>query len=208
MPSEYKYVNKEEILDFDKVYHIYNRSIGNELLFRKEKDYYFFLQKLERYILPIADIYAYCLMPNHFHLLIRTRIEEETLINLKKQSKKDGVKVLTQTFSNFFNSYSKSYNKVHKRMGRLFLYPFKRILVDKEDYLLTLVNYIHRNPIHHGFVKNYTEWKYSSFNAIIENKPSIVNRDLLLDYFTSVGDFIAFHEMKKVFKDSEKYFLE
>lgn len=208
MLSEYKYVNKEERLDFDEVYHIYNRAIGNELLFRNEHDYYFFLRKLTRYLNPIAEIYVYCLMPNHFHLLIRTRLEEEILINLKRKSNKDGVKVLTQTFSNFFNSYSKSYNKVHKRMGRLFLYPFKRILVDNEDYLLTLVNYIHRNPIHHGFEKNYSDWKYSSFYAIVENKSSIVNRDLLLAYFTSVGDFIAFHEMKKVFKDSRKYFLE
>lgn len=208
MPPKCKYVNKQEKLDFDRVYHIYNRSIGSELLFRNEQDYYFFLRKLERYIYPIAEIYAYCLMPNHFHLLIRTRFEKKVLINLKRKSNQEGVKILTQTFSNFFNSYSKSYNKVHKRMGRLFLYPFKRILVDKEDYLLTLIKYIHRNPIHHGFTKNYSDWKYSSFNDVIEDKLSIVNRDHLMNYFTSVEDFILFHEKKKIFKDSEKYFLE
>ncbi len=208
MNSNSKYVNREEKLDFSKVYHIYNKSIGNELLFREKSDYYFFLRKFERYILPIAEIYAYCLMPNHFHLLLKIRPEEDVIKNLNKISNDTGVKVLHQTFSNFLNSYAKSYNKAHKRAGRLFLYSFKRILVYKEDYLFTLINYIHRNPIHHRFVNNFADWDYSSYNEIISNETTIISRDFVLSYFASIDEFIVFHKQNKTTPESEKYLLE
>jgi len=73
-------------------------------------------------------------------------------------------------------------------MGRLFLYPFKRILVDKEDYLLFLINYIHRNPIHHGIVKNFSDWKYSSYNTILSDKFTKIERSYILQLFGSVND--------------------
>ena len=208
MQSGYKYVNKEEKFDFGNIYHVYNKAIGSELLFRKEDDYYFFLQKLERYIFPVAEIYSYCLMPNHFHLLIKIRSDEDVIKNLKRISNYAGVKILHQTFSNFLNSYAKSYNKVHKRAGRLFLYPFKRILVEEDEYLLTLINYIHRNPIHHGLVKNFSDWKYSSYNTLLSNGLTKISRDYVLSKFVSIDEFIAFHEQNKTTPGSEKYYLE
>lgn len=203
-----KYVNKEEKLEPGKVYHVYNKAIGDELLFRNQDDYYFFLQKLERYIFPVANIYSYCLIPNHFHFLIQTRKEDVLIEMLKRKSIEDGGKLIQQSFSNFFNSYSKSYNKSHNRAGRLFLYSYKRILVDRDDYMLILINYIHRNPIHHGLVKDFFEWKYSSYNAILSNKATKLSRDFVLSYFTSNDDFIAFHNENKTKPGLEKYWLE
>ena len=206
--SEYKYVYKEEKLDFGNVYHVYNKAIGNDLLFRKEDDYYFFSKKLERYINQVAEIYSYCLLPNHFHFLIKTKQEDEMPDILKKKSSEDERNPFHQTFSNFFNSYSKSYNKAHNRAGRLFLYPFKRILVDQEDYLLCLINYIHRNPIHHGIVKDFFDWKHSSYNAILSGKSTKIERNYILHLFGSINDFIVFHEQNKTKPGIDKYYLE
>jgi len=208
MQSGYKYVYKEEKLDFDKVYHVYNKAIGSESLFRKDDDYYFFLQKLERYILPVAEIYSYCLLPNHFHFLIYTRQEEDIKQRLKKKSFENERNPIHQSFSNFFNSYSKSYNKAHNRAGRLFLYPFKRILVDKDDYMLMLINYIHRNPIHHGLVRNFSDWKYSSYNTILSNKSTKIERSHILQLFGSIDEFIVFHKQNKTKSGIDKYYLE
>ncbi len=206
--SGHKYVNKEEVLDFGKIYHIYNKAIGNELLFRNEDDYFFFLRKLEKYILPIACVYSYCLIPNHFHFLVYTKPEDEVKQRLTEKPFKKERNPLHQSFSNFFNSYSKPYNKAHNRMGRLFLYPFKRILVEKEDYLLCLINYIHRNPIHHGIVKNFSDWKYSSYNAIISKGSTKIKKTNILQLFSSVNDFVIFHEHNKTKPGIDKYYLE
>ena len=208
MKSRHKNVNKEEILDFEKIYHIYNKAIGNDLLFRTEEDYYFFLQKLDRFILPVAEIYSYCLIPNHFHFLIYTRQEEDIKQRLKKKSFENERNPVHQSFSNFFNSYTKSFNKAHKRAGRLFLYPFKRILVDKEDYLIYLINYIHRNPIHHGLVENFADWKYSSYNTILSKKSTKIERSHILQLFGSIDDFVVFHEHNKTKPGMDKYYLE
>ncbi len=208
MKPGYRYVQKQEKLDFGNIYHIYNKAVGNELLFKTPDDYNFFLRKVARFLLPVADIYAYCLIPNHFHFLIRTKQEEELIELIKGKSDEKGSKVFQQSFSNFFNSYSKSYNKAHDRAGRLFLYPFKRILVDKDDYLLALIKYIHRNPIHHGIVKDFSDWKYSSYNAILSTDETKVNRGFVLGFFGSIEDFINFHEQNKKPPEIDKYYLE
>lgn len=67
----------------DCVYHIYNHANGSENLFRNEENYHYFLSKYAEYIFPIADTYAYCLMPNHFHLMVRIRTEKEIMAYLK-----------------------------------------------------------------------------------------------------------------------------
>ena len=199
-----KIVNKYEKLEFGKFYHILNKAVGHELLFRTYQDYFYFLAKTQHYILPIADIYSYCLIPNHFHFLIKIKEEED----IETKFLKKGNNVLQQTFGNFFNSYSKSYNKVYKRKGSLFLRPFKRILVDDEKYLLSLITYIHRNPIHHNIKKEYSDWKYSSYNAIISNKSTKIKRMEVIELFGSKEDLITFHEQNKPRKGLGKYLLE
>lgn len=62
-----------DLFEPDQVYHIYNRANGNENLFRESRNYRFFLQKYFAYINPVAETYAYCLLPNHFHAMIRVR---------------------------------------------------------------------------------------------------------------------------------------
>jgi REP element-mobilizing transposase RayT len=200
--------NKTNGLQFGKIYHIFNKALGSELLFSSEKDYHFFLQKLKRFITPYARIFSYCLIPNHFHLLIQAKEEEE--ISFKSHSLKnlDNEKIFTQKFSDLFNSYSKSYNKAYDRKGRLFLYSFKHIEVIREDYLVYLICYIHRNPIHHGLTFNYEDWKYSSYNTFLSNKPTQIEREYILDIFGSRNEFVNFHNLNKTKRGLKEFIIE
>ncbi len=67
----------------DNYYHIYNRANGDEKIFKSEENYRFFLEKFQFYIVPIADVFSFCLMPNHFHFLVRFKSEKEILLNLQ-----------------------------------------------------------------------------------------------------------------------------
>lgn len=203
-----KKANKTEILSFNEYYHIYNRAVGDEKLFKSSDDYYYFLEKLKRYILPIANIHAYCLLPNHFHLLIRTKEESHPIDSINKTHSIITVEKFHLAFKNLFISYSKSFNKVYRRMGGLFIHPYKRILVEDDSYLLSLICYIHRNPIHHGFVDDYKLWKYSSYSSYIDETPDFIDRDVVLEYFGGIENFISFHEGNKTIKGSKRYFIE
>jgi len=197
-------VNQSEVLSFGETYHIYNKTVGNELMFKTENDYQYFLNKLTRFILPISNIYAYCLIPNHFHLLLGIK-EMDTISNLLHIENENSMQ---RKFTNFFISYSKSFNKAHQRQGRLLLQSFKRILVEDGDYFTSLINYIHRNPIHHGIVTNYMDWKYSSYNAFLSDHKTNIDKAEVLAYFDSLEDFVTFHEENKIKPGTEKYYLE
>ena len=113
-------------------YHIYNHAVGKENLFTTDSDYLYFLAKLKEYILPICDLFAYCLMPNHFHLIVRVKDESEIeQIISKKTSRSIDFEFqlksnpdyfsdsLSKIFSNFLNTYAKHYNYKRKRQGSL-----------------------------------------------------------------------------------------
>lgn len=186
------------------VYHIYNHANGNENLFRKEKNYIYFLDRYRQYIQPIAVTFAYCLMPNHFHFLIRIHSEEELtkfLIKKMKLSEEDhgGVEELirrlpSQQFSNLFNGYTKAINKAFNRKGSLFQPNLKRKVVEDERYFTTLIRYIHLNPVIHGFVDDANRWKYSSLPAYNSDKPSYLARKTVFDWFDGKELFQEYHK--------------
>jgi len=71
-----------------------------------------------------------------------------------------------------------------------------------------LINYIHRNPIHHGYIDDYSKWEYSSYNSCLSKKPTKINRKAVLSFFYSKQDFIKFHEENKTKPGMEEYYLE
>lgn len=188
-------------------YHIYNHSIGSEQVFREDKNYRFFLKKIKKYILPIADIYSYCLMPNHFHLLVKLKDEEELQLlesfpkfeTLEKsdsdisQREKLSSDYISKQYANLFSSYTQSYNKEYKRRGSLFIKNFKRKRIKDESYFLRVVNYIHFNPVNHGFVDRPADWEYSSYNAIISKSKTLVKRNEVLEWFGGLANFMYCH---------------
>lgn len=192
----------------ESYFHIYNHSIANELIFREDKNYLFFLEKYKQHIVPVAKTLVFCLMPNHFHFLVRIKNSEviEELILRSQKGQKDYSALVTvdqkesyvanflsKQFSNLFSSYTQSYNKKYNRRGSLFLKNFKRKPVEDDAYFVRLVNYIHRNPVNHGFVNNAGEWKFSSYNAIISKKPTMICRNEVLDWFGGLENFVFNH---------------
>lgn len=185
----------------EKVYHIYNHANGSENLFRTPENYRYFLQKYGEYINPFAETYAYCLMPNHFHLLVKIRSEEEILYFLRlKNPSLQGLEtleefscIISKQFSNLFNGYSQAYNKRYDRKGSLFIPRFKRKPVDNDGYLTQLIAYIHLNPVKHGFCKHMLDWEFSSIHAYNSESPGKLNRSYLTQWFGNKQAFIDFH---------------
>jgi putative transposase len=201
---------KNDPLEFNHYYHIFNRANGNERLFITKDDYQYFIKKLQRFLKPLMSIYSYCFLPNHFHLLIKTKDITEIKAEFKSKYSNNYKKIIIQSFSNLFNSYTKSFNKVHSRNGKLFEQSFKRKWIISSDIesLKQVTYYIHRNPIHHNFVRDYKSWNYSSYKDIISNKSCILKTAEVLQWFGGKKEFEDFHEIKiKEFKE-EKYFID
>ncbi|TAG54039.1 MAG: hypothetical protein EAZ27_09770 [Cytophagales bacterium] len=185
-----------------QIYHIYSHANGNENIFRNEENYHFFLKKYANHVEQIADTFAYCLMPNHFHILVRIKSEEElTKVWTEKfdgstklfEGLKTLEKLVIQEFSNVLNGYTQALNKVFNRKGSLFMHPFKRKLIDNETYFTRVVYYIHSNPVHHGFVKNIEDWKHSSYHSLISNKETKLDRNEVLKWFFGKEEFVKYH---------------
>ncbi len=184
-----------EPLQYGQYYHVYNRGNNGEILFREQRNYPYFLKLYAKYIEPVAETYAYCLMSNHFHLLVRIKEYEEC--EEVCQSFKDWQTYKhvypSRAFSNLFGTYAKTFNKSYQRTGSLFEKPFRRKLVDNDRYFTALVVYIHRNPQMHGFVTDFRDWPYSSYSAMVSDKATRVRRETVLGWFNDRRGFKEVH---------------
>jgi putative transposase len=191
-------------LEYEKYYHIYNHAVGGRELFRTHDNFEYFLALYDKYISPIAQTFAWVLMPNHFHLLVRINSEKEIADNLQhlhltgfqNLSGVKNPKPLHQYFSNLFNAYTKAFNKYHDARGALFERPFKRKLIDNEKYLKQVILYIHNNPIHHGFCKHLPEYPWSSYLACISIKPTKLHCEVVIGWFDNEANFKTKHNEK------------
>ena len=183
------------------IFHIYNRGNNKEKIFFDEQDYraFFFrfglclgfteeeLKKEKLTSLPYSriritetnknhfNLHSFCLMPNHFHLLIE-QIGDIPISNL---------------MSKLCTSYSKYINKKHKRIGHIFQDQFKAVLIKDNPQLMWTSAYIHMNPIKDKLVKNPEDYKWSSYQdfALNRNLP-IINKELLIETFGNQENFI------------------
>lgn len=181
-------------------FHAYNHGNGDDNIFRSDDNYLYFLSKYELHIIPFSEIYAYCLMPNHFHFLLRIKDEDFLIPYFKLDDRPESEsleklpELISRKFSNYFNAYSKAFNKRYDRIGRLFRSSLKRKQVDDENYLRELIRYIHYNPIHHGFVKNLTDWPYSSYHSFINGEAGHIERKTVFELFGGEEGFHEFHQ--------------
>lgn len=162
-------------------YHVYNRGNNRENIFIEEKNYHYFMKLYARHIEPIAETYAYCLLRNHFHFLVR--IKDEPL-----------PKPPSQALSNLFNAYARAFNKMYQRTGALFQRPFGRIRVETDAHFQILVAYIHQNPQKHGFVDDFRDWPFSSYQALLSDKPTRLEREGVLMWFINRAGFLKVHQ--------------
>ena len=180
-----------------KYYHIYNRGINSGILFKEKTNYEHFLKLYDFHINPIAETYAWCLMKNHFHFLIR--IKEENEITSEN-------KILpSQSFSNLFNAYTKAFNKSYNRHGSLFERPFRRKLINHERYFQNLITYIHNNPVHHQICDHPLEYSWSSYLTCISEKPTKLMRDDVIRIFENIENFTYMHEQKDNYFSIENF---
>jgi len=186
-----------------KTYHIYNCGINGCDLFRENENYEYFLNLYDKHISPVADTYAWVLMKNHFHLLVRIK-EEEYFSNLEGFQNLRGLK-LHQPFSNLFNAYTKAFNKRYGRSGSLFQNRFHRKLVSDIDYFKRLVVYIHNNPVHHRFTEYAMDYPWSSYLTCISIKSTHLQRDAVIGWFDSEANFKATHDKPGDFTDLEQW---
>jgi len=198
------------VLELDRYYHIYNRANGNDKLFLNDDNYQYFLKKFTFYISPIANIFAYCLMPNHFHFIVRIKGNEE-LRTLQGFETLEGLvqsKKISQQFSHLFNSYSQAYNKQNTRKGSLFIPRFNRKPITTKSYLKNTINYIHQNPVYHKYVSELEEWKYSSYNSFLNTETNHLCSQETIDLFGDLDNFIYYHQLKKAEQLAKELSLE
>ena len=181
-----------------EIYHIYNRGTEKRQTFEDSRDYNRFLKTIRYYQVEgpkpklslflvlsnpqldqnkkIVQILSYCLMPNHFHLLVR-------------QSKEGGI---TEFLKKSLNSYTKYYNTKHTRVGPLLQGEFKAVLVETNEQFVHLSRYIHLNPIAALLVKDLKDFKWSSYEEYINNTEGICPKNEILSFFKSPKDYEQF----------------
>jgi len=161
-------------------YHVYNRGCNRERIFT-ETDNYLYLLKLIKRNLPGASVHmtAYCLMPNHYHFLMRCDADR-------------GVGLFIQRL---FNGYSQAFNRRNNRSGTLFEGRSKSIMVTDERYVMRLCGYIHLNPVVAGLVSAPEKWPYSNYQEwIAERAGSLIDREFISMYFHGPDEYKAFIE--------------
>ncbi len=169
-------------------YHIYGKGIQDARIFIEERNYSYFLELSYKHLTSLVDIYAYCLMGNHFHMLIKVKPKPVD------GPVGDASNTVSHGFNNLLNAYAKSYNNTYKRSGGLWRQPFGRQLILSESYLTRVIYYIHTNPVKHSFTNDFTSWPHSSYHALISDEPTILKREELLELFGNRSSIIEFHK--------------
>jgi putative transposase len=197
MPSR----NRNKIYDADSYYHIYNRGVNKRVIFKDKQDYAVFVTLLRRYLdkehfkdrwgreyeslREEIELLAFCLMPNHFHLLIY-------------QHDPQGITHLMHRVSSAYSIY---FNKKHKRTGHLFQERFKASSIVQDNYLLHISRYIHLNP------PDYQNWEFSSLPYYTDKMHAgWINPKRILDLFEAgeYKDFVSDYEDHKKLQDEIK----
>ena len=181
---------KQEKFEYDTFFHVYNRGNNKEDIFKEDKNYSYFLKLVRQHLLDVAEIYAYCLLKNHFHIVLRIKDKSEI-----PDKYVDKVHV---PFSNLFNAYSKAMNKAYNRTGSLFQEHLKRNKTKDENYLINLILYVHLNPVKHKFCDDFREYKHPSFLSYISDKPSSLTREFVLELFGGKDNFTFQHKESKI----------
>lgn len=191
--------------EIGKLYHVYNQGNDRQRIFFSNSNYLFFKLKMQLYILPFADILAWCLMPNHFHMLIYIRHTTKVIHgayhirNQKARFKHEipVVRSINESIAILLRSYTRAINKEQTRSGSIFRSHTKASALDDikmfpnwlsyfslqniqrpTSYPKVCFNYIHQNPVSSKLVDTPTQWPYSSAQAYELNKKCTITKTL------------------------------
>jgi len=165
------------------IYHLMMRGINRQNIFEDNEDYLKFIEIIRRYKEKCGfSLYAYCLMPNHVHMLLEV-----------------GMEPLEQIMRRICGSYVYWYNHKYERVGNLFQDRFKSEPVEDNMYLLTVLRYIHQNPLKAGLVKNIGKYRWSSYSEYVRNS-MLVDAYFILEMFSRDREdqkkrFVNYHNL-------------
>lgn len=183
----------------DEIYHVFNRGVEKRQIFLEEADFYRFIETIKYYqiksplvrfsfrnrlniikhkvdITLLVEIICFCLMPNHFHLLLR-------------QLDEGGITLFLNRIS---NSYAKYFNTKYKRVGHLFQGCFKAVRVSDDRQLLQVSRYIHRNPVSSYLVKDIKDYQFSSYRQYVNLEKGFCSDKIIKGQFNSEGGYEQF----------------
>ena len=168
-----------------KCYHLFNRGNNKENIFYAEENYAFFLERFKTYLIPHVDVFAYCLMPNHFHFFIRI----------------NNLAAFEAGIKNFFISYAKAINKKYSRVGSLFQGRYKCSEIDSDSYYTRIITYIHQNPVSGEMKTPIDKYKFSSYSSyLLPQKSSVLKTEEVLDWFGGLEEFINCHQVIETYE--------
>ena len=187
-----------DVFSQGQYYHIYNRGAGKAKIFFNDRNYQFLLRLMKVHARKHgATMIAYCLMPNHYHFLLRQETEEP----------------LSKFMQVLFNAYVQALNLQQGRTGTLFEGRFKHKCVEKWDYLMILCRYIHRNPVKAGLMAKPEEWEYSNYREWLGLRNDVlVDKFFVQDHFSSGEEYIKFvndvEDEQKSYEKISKYMFD
>jgi len=185
---------KIEPIEPGATYHIYNRGNNGQDAFFDAKNYKFFIRKMTSYLPVIGEVYAYCLMRNHYHIVLRIKEKNELPEKYQKNP--------SQVISNLLNSYVKLINLTTHRTGSLFEKTFERKRITTEAYLKKVVLYVHLNPEKHKVTDSFLDYPYSSAHHYKEESSFFINTDYIFNEFGGKENFWFVHKNKAYQKDT------
>ncbi|GAA4060377.1 hypothetical protein GCM10022389_00870 [Flavobacterium cheonanense] len=214
---------RNEILVPEAYYHIYNRGINSDKIFSSEENYLFFLSKFATYLNPICDVFAYCLMPNHFHFLIRIKSEDEIRNFFKAQNPKTKTFVKVQNFDKGITDKIQNFDKLNNHEKGL--HSFDSIVskqigkfISSYSQAYNKVSNRHGSLLESPFKRkridsdeylrnlilyihlnptdlkqNFEVYKFSSYKSILSNSKTKLKREEIINIFDDVENFIYSH---------------
>lgn len=201
-----------------QIYHIVNRGVEKRTIFTDKRDYVRFIETIGYYIAnnppsrfsfrnrpllvqhhassPLVEVLCFCLMPNHFHLLVK-QVED---------------KGITQFLSKLSNSYTKFFNTKRKRIGPLLQGSFKAVRIENDEQLIHVSRYIHLNPLIDYLVKDLKSYPYSSYPEYLNLAQGFCKKDYILHHFPKISDYERFvldqEDYGRTIKQMERQLLD
>ena len=168
----------------DIYYHFYNRGNNRQAVFFEADNYLYFLSGVKKYLVPFVNIVAYCLMPTHYHILVRIKQTSE-VFKTSEVSRQ-----VSLAMQKFLISYTKAINKRFSRVGALFQGQFQAKPIQTYSHLLNLCVYIHANPVKDGLVTLPEDWIYSNYLEWLGQRDgTLVDWEFVQEHFGSPAEY-------------------
>ncbi|MBN8655380.1 MAG: transposase [Anaerolineae bacterium] len=196
----------------DQYYHFYNRGNNRQVVFMERENYVYFLKGIKRYLRGRVEVIAYCLMPTHYHLLVKVvGVNQTSEVFKTSEVSTPGVsKQVSLAMQKFLISYTKAINKRFDRTGALFQGQFQAKPVTTYKHLLTLCAYIHANPVKDGLAASPEMWDFSNYLEWLGlRNGTLVNREFIAENFGTGEEYKKFVteyiQNRKVDEEFRKY---